>query len=282
MKEPSLGFIVGGQAVIEGVMMRSPSSFCVAVRKKEGEIVEHTEKINVPQIKIPLIRGVYVLFHALSIGIKSLNISANLFEEEKPMSKFSMVLSILFALGFGILIFFWLPLFLTEILKIKNNFYFNLVDGLFRLVIFFLYILILNLFNDFKRFFAYHGAEHKVVHTYEAGEELTIENAKKKSPLHPRCGTSFLLFVVVLSIFVFSLIPKELNFISKFSFRLLLLPLIAGLSYEAIRLSYYLRNNWIGKTLALPGLILQKLTTRQPDDSMLEVAIFSLKKALNS
>ncbi|MEJ5165894.1 MAG: DUF1385 domain-containing protein [Thermoanaerobaculia bacterium] len=270
MKEPSLGFIVGGQAVIEGVMMRTPASFCVAVRKKEGDIVEHTEKIKVPQIKIPLIRGVYVLFHALSLGIKSLNISANLFEEEKPLSTFSMIMSIFFAL------------FFTEILRIKNNFYFNLIDGLFRLIIFLIYILILNLFKDFKRFFAYHGAEHKVVHTYEAGEELTIENARGKSPLHPRCGTSFLLFVVVLSIFVFSLIPNDLNFVSKFSFRLLLLPFIAGISYEAIRLSYYLRNNIIGKALSLPGLMLQKLTTREPDDSMLEVAIFSLKKALNS
>lgn len=282
MKEPSLGFIVGGQAVIEGVMMRTPASFCVAVRKKEGEIVEHTEKLAIPQIKIPLIRGVYILFHALSLGIKSLNISANLFEEEKPISTFSMIMSILFALAFGLAIFFWLPLFFTEILRIKNNFYFNLIDGLFRLIIFLIYILILNFFKDFKRFFAYHGAEHKVVHTYEAGEELTVENARGKSPLHPRCGTSFLLFVVVLSIFVFSLIQKDLNFVSKFSFRILLLPLIAGMSYEAIRLSYYLRNNIIGKTLALPGLLLQKLTTREPDDSMLEVAIVSLKKALNS
>lgn len=282
MKEPSLGYLVGGQAVLEGVMMRSPSSYCVAVRKKEGEIVEHTEKINLPQIRIPILRGVFILFHALSLGIKSLNISANLFEEEKPLSPFSLALSIIFALGFGIFIFFWLPLFLTEILRIKNNFYFNLVDGIFRLLIFFIYIIILNFFKDFKRFFAYHGAEHKVVHTYEAGEELTVENARKKSPLHPRCGTSFLLFVVILSILIFSFIPKESNFVSKFSFRLLLLPLIAGFSYEAIRLSYHFRNNIIGKALALPGLLLQKFTTREPDDLMLEVAIVSLKKAINS
>lgn len=281
MKEPSLGYIVGGQAVIEGVMMRSPSSFCVAVRKKEGEIVDYVEKISIPQIKVPLIRGIYILFHALSLGIKSLNISANLTEEEKPLSTFSMILSIIFALGFGILIFFWLPLFFTEILKIKNNFYFNLIEGLIRLIIFFIYILILHLFKDFKRFFGYHGAEHKVVHTYEAGEELTVENARGKSTLHPRCGTSFLLFVVVLSILIFSIIPKEMSILSKFSFRLLLLPLVAGFSYEAIRLSYYLRNNILGKILAFPGLFFQKFTTIEPDDSMLEVAILSLKKALN-
>ncbi len=281
MKEPPLGYIVGGQAVIEGVMMRSPQAFCVAVRKKDGKIAEHTEKIEIPQLKVPLIRGVYILFHALSLGIKSLNISANLTEEEKPLSTLSLILSLIFAFGLGILIFFLLPLFLTEILKIKNNFYFNLIEGVIRLFIFILYILFLNFFKDFKRFFAYHGAEHKVVHTYEAGEELTIENARVKSPLHPRCGTSFLLFVVVLSILVFSFIPRDLNFLSKFSFRLLLLPVVAGLSYEAIRLSYYLRNSIFGKLLALPGLLLQKLTTREPDDSMLEVAIFSLKKALN-
>jgi uncharacterized protein YqhQ len=282
MKEPTLGYIVGGQAVIEGVMMRSPHSFCVAVRKKDGKIVDYLEKINTPQFKVPLLRGVYILFHSLTLGIKSLNISANLTEEEKPLSTFSLILSLVVALGLGILIFFWLPLFLTEILKIKNNFNFNLIEGVIRLFIFFVYILILNLFKDFKRFFSYHGAEHKVVHTYEAGEELTVENARKKSPLHPRCGTSFLLFVVVLSILIFSFIPKDLNFISKFSFRLLLLPVVAGFSYEAIRLSYYLRNNIFGKILAQPGLLLQKFTTREPDDSMLEVAIISLKKALNS
>lgn len=282
MKEPSLGYIVGGQAVIEGVMMRSPSAYCVAVRKKEGEIADYVGKINIPHIKIPLIRGVYTLFHALVLGIKSLNISANLTEEEKPMSTISLILSLIFAIGLGILIFFWLPLFLTEILKIKNNFNFNLIEGIIRLAIFFIYILILNIFKDFKRFFAYHGAEHKVVHTYEAGEELNIKNAKNKSPLHPRCGTSFLLFVVLLSILVFSFIPRDLNFILKFSSRLLLLPVVAGLSYEAIRISYYFRNNLLGKLIALPGLFLQKFTTREPDDKMLEVAIISLKKALDS
>lgn len=282
MKEPSLGYIVGGQAVIEGVMMRSPSAFCVAVRKKEGEVVDYVGKINIPQIKIPLIRGIYILFHALALGIKSLNISANLTEEEKPMSPISLIISLILAIGFGILIFFWLPLFLTEILKIKNNFNFNLIEGIIRLTIFFIYILILNIFKDFKRFFAYHGAEHKVVHTYEAGEELNIENAKNKSTLHPRCGTSFLLFVVLISILIFSFISKDLNFALKFSFRLLLLPVVAGLSYETIRISYYFRNNILGKLLALPGLFLQKFTTREPDDKMLEVAIISLKKALNS
>lgn len=282
MKEPSLGYIVGGQAVIEGVMMRSPSAFCVAVRKRSGEIVDYVGKINIPQIKIPLIRGIYILFHALALGIKSLNISANLTEEEKPMSTISVILSLITAIGLGILIFFWLPLFLTEILKIKNNINFNLIEGIIRLAIFFTYILILNIFNDFKRFFAYHGAEHKVVHTFEAGEELNIENAKNKSPLHPRCGTSFLLFVVVLSILIFSFIPKDLNFLLKFSFRLLLLPVVAGLSYEAIRISYYLRNNILGKLIALPGLFLQRFTTREPDNKMLEVAIISLKKALDS
>lgn len=282
MKEPSLGYIVGGQAVIEGVMMRSGSAYCVAVRKKEGEIADYVGKINIPHIKIPLIRGVYTLFHALVLGIKSLNISANLTKEEKPMSTISLILSLIFAIGLGILIFFWLPLFFTEILKIKNNFYFNLIEGIIRLFIFFLYILILNFFKDFKRFFAYHGAEHKVVHTYEAGEELTIENARKKSTLHSRCGTSFLLFVVVLSILIFSFIPKDLNFFLKFSFRLLLLPVVAGLSYEAIRLSYYMRNNIIGKIIASPGLFFQKFTTSEPDDKMLEVAIISLKKVLDS
>ncbi len=282
MKEPSIGYLVGGQAVIEGVMMRTPSSFSVVVRKKDGKIAEHTEKIAPPKIKIPLIRGVYILFHALVLGIKSLNISASLTEEEKPLSPFSLILSFLFALFLGLLIFFWLPLFFTEILKIKNNFYFNLIEGIIRTLIFFIYILFLNLMKDFKRFFAYHGAEHKVVHTYERGEELTLENAKKKSPFHPRCGTSFLLFVVVVSIFVFSFIPKDLNLIERFLSRLALLPLVAGISYELIRLSYKFKDNFIGKLISFPGLFLQKFTTREPDDDMLEVAIISLKKALNS
>lgn len=281
MKEPSLGYIVGGQAVIEGVMMRTPNAFCVSVRKKEGEIVDYVESLKMPEIKFPLIRGFIILISALSTGIKSLNISANLSEEEKPISNLSLILSLTVAIFLGILIFFWLPLFLTETIKIKNTFYFNLTEGIVRLLIFFLYILILNLFNDFKRIFGYHGAEHKVVHTYEAGEDLTIENARKKPTFHPRCGTSFFLFVILISIIIFSIIPANLNFFYKFFLRLLLLPLIAGVSYELIRLSYHLRNNILGKVISFPGLFIQKFTTREPDDLMLEVAIRSLKKALN-
>lgn len=287
--EPPLGFIVGGQAVIEGVMMRAPGGYCVAVRKPQGGIVLDCRKVPEQKWKIPILRGTFVFFHALVLGIRALNFSASVVEEEgkegkegsAPLSKWAIAGSMLAALAFGVAIFVVLPLALTHWMNVKGSVAFNLVDGGIRLVLFFLYLGFITLFKDIRRIFAYHGAEHKVVHTYEAREDLTLENTRTKSPLHPRCGTSFLLFVVVVSIVCFAFIPQGSPFAVKFGMRLLLLPLIGGISYELIRLSHALRNNPVGKAMAAPGMLLQRITTREPDDSMLEVAIRSLQSALD-
>jgi uncharacterized protein YqhQ len=286
--EPPLGFVVGGQAVIEGVMMRAPGGYCVAVRKPKGEIVFDCKKIPEKKWKIPILRGTFVFFHALVLGIRALNFSASVVEEEgegkdapAPLSKWAIAGSMGVALVFGIAIFVVLPLALTHWMKVKGSVAFNLVDGGIRLVLFFLYLGFITLFKDIRRIFAYHGAEHKVVHPYEAREDLTLENARAKSTLHPRCGTSFLLFVVVVSIFCFAFIPQTSPFYVKFGMRLLLLPLIGGISYELIRLSHALRNTLVGKAMAAPGMGLQRITTREPDDAMLEVAIRSLQSALD-
>ena len=283
--EPPLGFIVGGQAVIEGVMMRAPGGYCVAVRKPKGEIVTDCKKISERKWKIPILRGTFVFFHALVLGIRALNYSASMVEEEsgdsKPISPWAIGSSMAVAVAMGIGIFVVLPLALTHWLQVRGSIAFNLVDGGIRLVLFFLYLGFISLFKDIRRIFSYHGAEHKTVHTYEAREELTLENARNKNPLHPRCGTSFLLFVVVVSIVCFAFIPQSSPLAVKFGLRLLLLPLVGGVSYELIRLSHVLRNNVVGKTLAAPGMLLQKITTREPDDAMLEVAIRSLQSALD-
>jgi len=281
--EPPLGFIVGGQAVIEGVMMRAPGGYCVAVRKPKGDIVLDSKKIPEHKWKIPVLRGMFVFFHSLVLGMRALNFSATAVEDEdqKPLSSWALAGSMVMALGVGVVIFVVLPLLLTHWMKVRGSLAFNFVDGGIRMVLFFLYLGFISLFSDIRRIFAYHGAEHKVVHTYEAREDLTIQNARKKSTLHPRCGTSFLLFVVVVSIVCFAFIPQSSPLYVKFGLRILLLPLVGGLSYELIRLSYTLRNNIIGKTLAAPGMMLQKITTREPDDGMLDVAIRSLQSALD-
>ena len=281
-QEPLLGYVVGGQAVIEGVMMRAPGGYCVAVRKPDGTIVMDSRKVPEKKWKVPVIRGTFVFFHALVLGIKALNFSASIAEDEdeKPLSPWAMAASLGVALATGVLIFVVLPLALTHWMKVRGNLAFNLVDGLIRLVLFFLYLGFITLFKDIRRVFAYHGAEHKVVHTYEAKEELTVENARGKSTLHPRCGTSFLLFVVVISMVLFAFIPQTAPFWAKFGGRLLLLPLVGGLAYELIRLSHALRTTIAGRILAAPGMLLQRITTREPDDPMLEVAIRSLVQAL--
>jgi uncharacterized protein YqhQ len=283
-QEPLLGYVVGGQAVIEGVMMRAPGGYCVAVRKPDGEIVMDARKVPEKKWKVPVIRGTFVFFHALVLGIKALNFSASIAEDEddKPLSPWALAASLGVALATGILIFVVLPLALTHWMKVEGSLAFNVVDGLIRLVLFFLYLGFITLFKDIRRVFAYHGAEHKVVHTYEAKEELTVENARGKSTLHPRCGTSFLLFVVVISMVCFAFIPQTAPFWAKFGGRLLLLPLVGGLAYELIRLSHALRATLPGRILAAPGMLLQRITTREPDDGMLDVAIRSLRQALDT
>lgn len=298
--------LLGGQAVIEGVMMRSKNMMAVAVRKPDGGISILKEGFisfltRFPFLRIPIIRGAAVLIQALVLGIKSLNYSAEvaMVEEEKknnPQSeegekeretvkgttKIALAFTIIVALVLGIALFFFLPLLLTELLKkvfpiLEASLVFNLVDGLIRILIFVLYIFSISLIKDIKRIFQYHGAEHKTVYAHEAGEELTVANVKKYSTLHPRCGTSFLLFVMVIAILLFSFLPAHQPLYIKIWPRLALLPLIAGISYEIIRYSAKRMDNMFFKGLIWPGLFFQKITTAEPSDEQIAVAIEALK-----
>jgi uncharacterized protein YqhQ len=283
---------IGGQAVIEGVMMRAPRSLAIAVRRPTGEIVVKKDTVvplseRFPAVKLPIVRGAVALFSSLVTGIKALNFSANEAlaegEEKKDLSPLAMGGTMAVAFGFGILLFFILPLYLTKLLVPiigGSNIVFNLVDGVIRVVVFLLYIWSISRMEDIQRVFQYHGAEHKSIFAFEAGEELTVENVQKHSRLHPRCGTSFLLIVMLVSIVVFSLIPKLWPFYFKAGARIVLLPLIAGISYEFLKWSAKNDQSRLVRLIIAPGLALQRLTTREPDASQLEVAIRSLQEAL--
>jgi len=290
---------VGGQAVIEGVMMRAPRSIAIAVRRPNGEIVVKRELVvplaeRYPIVKLPILRGAVALFQSLVTGIRALNFSANeaMVEEdqkgetgEKELSSWAMAGTMVVAFGFGIGLFFVLPLYATKVLTqlafiSDNNIVFNLIDGLIRVVVFLLYIGIISRMKDIQRVFQYHGAEHKSIFAFEAGEKMTVENVRRYSRLHPRCGTSFLLIVMLVSIAVFSLIPKLWPFYLKAGSRVVLLPLIAGISYEFLKWSAKNEANPLVRLIITPGLALQRLTTGEPDDAQLEVAIRSLDEAL--
>ena len=284
---------IGGQAVIEGVMMRAPRSIAIAVRRPTGEIVVKKNEViplseRFPIVKYPIIRGAVALFSSLIVGIKALNFSANeaMVEEDgkqEELSPWAMGGTMAVAFGFGILLFFIMPLYLTKLLIPvigDSNIIFNLVDGVIRVTVFLLYIDIISRMEDIQRVFQYHGAEHKSIFAFEAGEELTVENVRKHSCLHPRCGTSFLLIVMLISIVIFSLIPKLWPFYMKAGSRVVLLPVIAGVSYEILKWTAKHDSTPFVKLLISPGLALQRLTTREPDDSQLEVAIRSMQEAL--
>jgi uncharacterized protein YqhQ len=283
---------IGGQAVIEGVMMRAPRTMTVAVRRPSGEIAVLKEKLNLladrwPMFKWPMLRGTVSLFGTLLIGIRALNYSAQqaLEEEEEEIGPWAMAGTIVAAFGLAIFLFLLLPLWATRLMEtrfewVAGQWGFNLVDGVLRLVVFFLYLAAITLARDVRRIFQYHGAEHMTIYAMEAGEELTVENARKFSPMHPRCGTSFLLIVMVLSIIVFAQIPQAWPLWGKALSRVILIPLIAGLSYEMLKAGDRYRNVPILKLLILPGLAMQRLTTRQPSDDQIEVALVALKEAL--
>jgi|AMWB02.1.fsa_nt_gi uncharacterized protein YqhQ len=283
---------IGGQAVIEGVMMRAPRSIAIAVRRPNGEIVVKRDRVvplaeRFPLLKLPVIRGAVALFSSLLIGLKALSFSASEAaaegEEKEEISALAMGGTMAVALLFGILLFFILPLYLTKLLVPvigDSNLVFNLVDGVIRVLVFLLYIYSISRMNDIQRVFQYHGAEHKSIFAFEAGDELTVENVKGYSRLHPRCGTSFLLIVMLVSILVFSLIPKAWPFSLKAGSRVFLLPLIAGISYECLKWSAKHERSRLVRFLIAPGLALQRLTTREPDDGQLEVAIRSMEEAL--
>ena len=354
--------IVGGQAVIEGVMMRAPHSYAVAVRKPNGEIVAKSEllpalSVKYPILKLPVLRGSAVLIQSMVLGIKALNFSANVaFHEAEADAaddqkleppKLELIVpglrppfgasaagvatevrsatstktnevgktagaagSIIFALFFNVLLFIVLPLLLTNMLfvyfeggtigaasasgtwyadawawlraalhPIRPSVAFNLVDGVIRMTFFLIMITSFSLLRDIRRVFEYHGAEHKVVYTWEADEELTVANARTKRRQHQRCGTSFVMVVMLVSIVAFSVVKFDSLFLN-FLVRLMLIPVIAGVSYEIIRASANSKAQWFFSVITRPGLWLQNITTKEPDDSQLEVAIYALKESL--
>ena len=292
--------LVGGQAVIEGVMMRSPKGYSVAVRRQDGTIktmkdglMALGEKIKI--FKAPIIRGVGVLGQALVLGIRALRFSAEeaLADEEARKGKESardpaktsswlVAANVVLALGVNVLLFVALPLLITRVLQTEIGFQssvlFNGIDGVFRVVVFVSFLYAVSLMKDMKRVFQYHGAEHKTVYNFEAREDLKVANARRFSTLHPRCGTSFLLVVMIVSIVVFSAVHFD-SFTGKLLSRIALLPLIAGISYEVIRYSAKHPSSLL-RIVTFPGLLLQKITTKEPDDNQLEIAIRALEEAL--
>jgi uncharacterized protein YqhQ len=282
---------VGGQAVIEGVMMKSPEGWSVAVRDPKGAINFKTVRTDKPGriAKLPVVRGAVALGQALVIGIKAIEFSGKVAyqeESEKPLSSWSIAFSITAALLVAIALFKFLPLLIATL---AGDFFggmagtplvFNIIDGVTRVLIFLCYVYAIGFWKEMRRIFQYHGAEHKVIYAFEAGEECTVENARKYAPFHPRCGTSFLLIVMIISIVTFMFIPQEWTFAEKLVARIILLPLLAGVSYEVLKLSAKLKNNPLMGILISPGLLLQRLTAREPDDSQIEVAIAALKEVL--
>lgn len=378
MSTPERDLIVGGQAVIEGVMMRTPNAYAIAVRKADGTIVNTAARLpkwsdNYPILKLPVLRGGAVLVQSMGLGIKALNYSANeAFADAEQVEEVKVALtpaviegegdfagltgavpglipvptqkrskdelkkgatgaavgSIIFALIFNVLLFVALPLLLTNALfigagwattpaaatstaapasdaavvpaaqpheqawysnawstvrtylhPVRPSVAFNLIDGLIRMTFFLIMIFSFSLIKDIRRVFQYHGAEHKTVFTWEAGLPLTVENARPQPRQHPRCGTSFLMVVMLVAIVLFSVIKFD-SLLFNFLIRLALMPVVAGISYEIIRLSAKKESSWFFKLMTLPGVWLQNITTQEPDDKQLEVAIEALKESL--
>jgi len=280
-------FHYGGQAVMEGVMIRSRKYIVTALRKPDGSIkIDKQPLSNLYTGKLrnlPLFRGIIVLIESLVLGIQTLFYSANeaLEKEGEKIGGWWMWLMLFVSLAFAVALFFLAPLFLTNLLNIQDPFVFNLVDGLIRLVIFVLYLFLVSLMPDIKRVFAYHGAEHKTVNGYEAGVPLEPESVKKFSKAHIRCGGSFLFVVLIIAILVFSLVGKPALWILVLS-RVLLLPVISALGYEVIYFGARHANNIFVKIILAPGLWVQSITTRQPDNGQLEVAIAAMKAAVEA
>lgn len=299
---------IGGQALIEGIMMKGPEKVSMAVRKADGTIFIETNALSLRDQnkikKIPFIRGTIILFEQLIMGTKMLMRSADiamedLSEEEKEAQKdwvdklfekkffkdfgitdLAIYVSLVISLFFGLFLFLYLP---TQSVKLfeqfSNNVLIkNLIEGIVRLIIFFIYLILISQMKDIKRVFEYHGAEHKTIYAYENGLELTVENVRKFSTLHPRCGTSFLLIVIIISIIVFSFAGWQ-GVLMRVLLRLLLLPVVVGISYEIIKWSGRSESK-IAKLISIPGMLLQKITTKEPDDLQIEVAIAAIKEVI--
>ena len=280
-------FHYGGQAVIEGVMMRGQKAMVTAVRRPGGGLaidVQPLATIYTSRVRrTPLIRGIIVLLEAMVLGIKSLLYSANvsLEEEEAKISGGLVWAMVAVSLVFAVALFFMAPLFLTKLLDpyLNSPLIFNLIDGFIRLIIFIAYLKLMTLVPDIKRVFAYHGAEHKTVNAYEDGAPLEVEAARKYSTAHVRCGTSFLFVVLIIAIIVFALVGLPSLWLMVLS-RILLIPVIAALGYEVIYFGANHTKNSLVRAVVAPGLWLQALTTREPDDSQLEIALAALKKVI--
>lgn len=304
---------IGGQALIEGLMMMGPNNVAIAVRKPDGEII--VEKRPLPKksklSKLPLVRGVVGLFKQMVVGIKALMFSAEFLdleeeeEEGKEPSKvdqfFEKVLgkvfgnklqdaliyiSVFISLIFSVALFILLPNFIAGFLPFDRNtnsgvILYNLVEGIVKIILFFSYIVLISNLNDIKRVWQYHGAEHKTIHCYEHGEELTVENIQKYTTRHPRCGTSFLFTVMIVSILVFSFAGWYNEAWKNMIIRLLLLPVVAGISYEIIKFAGKSQSKVV-QLLNVPGLMFQNYTTKEPEDSMVEVAIEAMKNVLET
>jgi uncharacterized protein YqhQ len=287
---------IGGQAVLEGVMMRGPSNWAVAVRKPDGDIAQVHQPIRSPMARhriwrLPVIRGVIALGESLAIGFRALAISANYQAQEAAkegedpeqvqteLTRAQLIFAFAIAIGFAILLFKVSPALITNWIGIEAG-WFVIVEGFIRVTIFVLYLTAISLFPDLRRVFQYHAAEHKAINAYEAGEELEPETVQRYSLIHPRCGTAFLLWVMVIAIFVFAFFGRPAWY-WLIATRILLLPVIAGLAYELIRFAGKHSGNPILMTLLAPGLWLQRLTTREPTLDQLEVSIRALKEVLS-
>src|SRR6266550_3844296 len=287
---------VGGQAVLEGVMMRGPSNWAVAVRKPDGDIAHVNQPIKSPMarhliFRLPVIRGVIALGESLAIGFRALAISANYAAAETKegeegeevateLTRAQLIFAFAIAIGFAILLFKVSPALITDWIGIKRTGWFVLVEGGIRVTIFVLYLSLISLFPDLRRVFQYHAAEHKAINAYEAGEELKPEIVQRFSLIHPRCGTAFLLWVMVIAIFVFAFFGRPVWY-WLIATRILLLPVIAGIAYELIRFAGKHQNNRILMALLAPGMWLQRLTTREPSLDQIEVSIRALKEVLS-
>jgi uncharacterized protein YqhQ len=283
---------IGGQAVLEGVMMRGPRSWAVAVRKPDGEIAQIARPIDPLMarhwtLRLPLVRGVVALGESLAIGFRALSVSANYAAQEEAegdaepaeIGRWALVFSFAIAIGFAVMLFKVSPALLTDLLPISSGGWFVIVEGLIRVTIFIAYLSILSLIPSLRRVFQYHAAEHKAINAYEAGEELTPEITQRHSLIHPRCGTAFLLWVMVIGVFVFALFGRPAWYWLIVS-RIGLLPVIAGIAYELIRFAGKHAENRVLMTLLAPGLWLQRLTTREPTLDQLEVSIRALREVL--
>ncbi|MBA3329535.1 MAG: DUF1385 domain-containing protein [Actinobacteria bacterium] len=283
---------IGGQAVLEGVMMRGASSWALAVRKPDGEIAELHRPISSPMarhrvFRLPVIRGVIALGESLGIGFRALAISANYAAQEEgedgevstELSRGSLIFAFAIAIGFAVALFKVTPALITSWLPIDGTGWFVIVEGLIRVSIFILYLSLISLLPDLRRVFQYHGAEHKAINALEAGDELEPERVQRHSLIHPRCGTAFLLWVMVIAIFVFAFIGQP-DWYWLIASRILLLPVIAGIAYELIRFAGRNSRNRVLMALLAPGLWLQRLTTREPTLDQIEVSIRALKQVL--